>query len=93
MFTFKRNGEILAGGILVGIWWYQNIWEEQGGRRDASGNLTVKGLWHYADITGQHNWGYKKADLTGYLLRDWEKLMKAHRELTEEQKWININNA
>lgn len=43
--TLKQDGTIEAGGASVGTWHYVDVWAENGGRRDKSGNLTVRGYW------------------------------------------------
>lgn len=48
--TLKKNGtiEAIIGAFCprtVGTWHYTNVWVENAGRRDKSGNKLVRGIW------------------------------------------------
>lgn len=73
--TLKQNGdiEVKAGAFcprVVGTWHYKDVWAENGGRRDKSGNLLVRGYW-VANLKGYD------ATLVEYTRKDLVELIKS----------------
>ena len=57
--TLKQNGniEVKAGALapmIIGTWRYVDVWAENGGSRDKSGNKLVRGYWEASFKNGQH---------------------------------------
>lgn len=90
--TFKKNGNIEILGTKVGVWEYENVWENQG-KKDKCGNHLVRGLWHAYTIDGQKITDYTRNEVKKTILMLGNGLMKAARIMSDEQKQTNINNA
>lgn len=91
--TFRRNGEIMLFGHLVGVWTCHDVWLEHGGRYDASGNRLVHYLWQVDTIDGKHFVTYASTDARQWVLRKSETLLQLTKNMTEAEKWEAINNA
>ena len=57
--TLKQNGniEVKAGALapmIIGTWRYVDVWAENGGSRDKSGNKLVRGYWKASFKNGQN---------------------------------------
>ena len=44
-FSFAKNGNIECGTLAAGTWHKQDVWAENGGTHDRSGNRLVHYLW------------------------------------------------
>ena len=44
-FSFAKNGNIECGTTVAGTWCKQDVWAENGGTHDRSGNKLVHYLW------------------------------------------------
>ena len=66
--TLKQNGniEVKAGAFCprtVGTWHYVDVWAENGGRRDKSGNLLVRAYWKANLKDGRELIAYSRKEL------------------------------
>lgn len=71
--TLKQNGniEVKAGAfapMIIGTWHYVDLWAENGGSRDKSGNKTVRGYWKASFKNGQNMpIAYTRKELVDYI--------------------------
>lgn len=66
-FRFAKNGEILCGIAKVGTWRKRNIWKENGGRRDKSGQKLVPVIYEAHLNDGTNLCEYSRKELANAL--------------------------
>lgn len=66
--TLKKNGiiEVKRGAFIaraIGTWHHTDVWKENGGSRDKSGNKLVKSIWSATLRHGRQIEAYSREDL------------------------------
>lgn len=66
--TLKKDGTIeVKRGVfvprIIGNWWKQDVWKENGGRRDKSGNKLVPAIYHAKMRNDLELIGYTRQEL------------------------------
>lgn len=61
--TFCKDGTIEAGGSRVGTWHYVDVWQENGGKYDKSGNRLVRCFWKACLRDGKELTQYTQKEL------------------------------
>lgn len=78
----KADGTVVIESN-VGTWNCHNIWKEQGGRRDASGNKSVHYTWH-AHLMDGDLMDYSRIDLCDLILNKRQSMIEMDRDWCEE---------
>lgn len=60
---FKQNGNIEVSGKAIGTWHHRDIWAENGGSHDRSGNKLVHHIWEGKLNDGRILTEYTREDL------------------------------
>ena len=90
----KQNGDICIFGMRVGRWERQDIWKENGGKYDRSGNRLVECFYHAWFINGKaslHN--YTRRELKAYVMDNFKELVKYYHSMSDKAAEIAIRHA
>lgn len=82
--TLKGNGQVVIESS-VGTWKSTNIWKEQGGRRDKSGNKSVHFTWEAnLDIEEANLFEYSRDELKAAILNKRQGMIEMDRDWCNE---------